>query len=158
MKRKIYHIIVNVDIYTQSVMSATEFQPWFSGLIDNVLDYAHDIGYKLASPDPIVSRINGGLSKYYTLLVQNEEGVVKVILEIRFANHTSKIPYEKHIEIIKKQNADIVNKDNPKIAYVDVVQPGTPYVKISIGKSPVPNVDRAKQVLEAKLTKIKEDN
>lgn len=147
-KTLIIHINVDINIVEDAIYSSAELLPWFQSFADDIKQVAADIGYTVPNVEPVTSRINGGVSKYYTFLVQTEDVTVKAGVNIRFSNHTSKVSEEQRRSLARK-NANL--SEIITIDPIDVVQPDVDYVHISIDGTVVRDKDVALQILARKL-------
>lgn len=146
-------INIAVDVESQPIMNASDFMPWFIDFIDDVKSKANELGYHVPQTDPEPHRINGGISKYYVFSIVDDDCKLKVVAEIRFADHNSHLSKDKHDAITREEHD--IPEDVP-IDRIDVVQPSdVAYVHINIDGTVVRNEEVALQIIENKLLAIK---
>lgn len=144
----ITHINIDIDVFHDKIYSSAELLPWFQSFADDIKQVAADIGYTVPNIEPVVSRINGGVSKYYTFLIQTDDVTIKAGVNIRFSNHISKIRVEQRKSLARK-SANL--PETTTIDSIDVVQPDANYIHISIDGTVVRDKDVALQILARKL-------
>lgn len=156
--------IPQIDIQSSEDPNLIEIPEFLSSIGNNVANIALDKGFHpLYNGTRHISRINNGLSIYSTYTLQDNNLTIKLILDIRIADHPAKPNLETRnkarIEVMKESYPEIKNGTaKPEVldAYCKKHDWG---LQIFVGgdkeySKPVTSVEGLQRILDGKFSKL----